>query len=125
MRIAPTCTRRRLLLADWATMRLMSYPIFGGAAAATKIGSLEEWRTHAPPKKPEVQWQPGRSAMELARRWLAAARDGDVPPEIRSLLASSAAWSDFTPRRAFAEVKTRIDSLRGEPRNNDLVVAGE
>lgn len=107
-------------------MRLMtSYPIYGDAAGTTTIGSLDDWRTHAPPKKPDIQWQPGRSAMELARRWLAASRDGGMPSEIRSLLTSSDVWSDFTPRRAYAEVKTRIDSLRGEPRNNDLVVVGE
>lgn len=102
-----------------------NYPIFGDAAGATRIGSLAEWRAHAPPKKPDIQWQPGRSAMELARRWLAASEKGALPIEIEALLALSDEWADFTPRCAFAELKTRIDSLRGERRNNDLVVVGD
>jgi len=33
------------------------------------ILSVEDWRTYAPPKRGDVQWKDGRSAMELAKAW--------------------------------------------------------
>ena len=44
------------------------------------IHSVEEWLSVAPPAGGERQWREGRSAMELACRWMG----GRVPDEVAS-----------------------------------------
>ena len=87
------------------------------------IRCVQEWREHAPPKKPLIQWQDFRSAKELARSWL---RYGvpSMPIEYSELLHSHKLTRRFEPEIAIAEVEIRIDEFFG-PRNSDLVVIGK
>lgn len=84
------------------------------------IHTLEAWFQYAPPAGGEKQWQEGRSAMELARRWL----PGRIPEEVRRLLDGTEAFAGFAPERGDAESKTPLDAYGGNTRNHDLVVKG-
>lgn len=90
-----------------------------------EIGSLADWLKHAPPKKREKHWKPGRSATELARAWLDDGRGPTVPPDIASLLESHELTRGFSPALAIGELVTHLDDFAGEHRNHDLVVIGE
>lgn len=92
-------------------------PIYGRSRQA--IHTLADWFLYAPPAGGERHWKPGRSAMELARRWLAG-----MPEEIERLLATSPAFREFRPEEARAEVKSPLDGFAGNTRNADLVVHG-
>jgi hypothetical protein len=84
------------------------------------IDSLEEWRKHAGPKRPD-QWKDGRSAKEVARAWLGDGTNA-LPEEVEAILSGH---QDFGPVLAWdaePEVKLRFDDFPGEPRNSDIVV---
>ena len=95
----------------------MGFPIYG--SDGYEIRSLTEWFDHAPPASPK-HWVPGRSAMELARRWI----DGVMPPEVVQLLSAAPATADFVGRRGWAEKVTRFDDY-GSGRRHDLVILGQ
>jgi hypothetical protein len=90
-----------------------------------EIRSLEDWFKHAPPKKREDHWWPGRSAMELARAWLDGDHGPSVPMEIAQLVDGHDSTRGFRPTLAIAELVTPLDEFRGENRNHDLAVEGE
>jgi hypothetical protein len=84
------------------------------------IRSLEEWRVLAGPKRPD-QWQPGRSAMEAARSWLAVTSPA-LPVEIATALATNDAFGPVDEWAAEPEARLPFDTLRGETRNSDLLL---
>jgi hypothetical protein len=94
-----------------------AFPIRGPDGA---IRTLDDWFRLAPPAGRARQWRDGRSAKELARRWVA----GRIPDEVAVLLATSPAFGDFEPQEGLAETKTRLDRLAGNTRNHDLLVVG-
>lgn len=80
------------------------------------------WFNAAPPKKGAAQWQPGSSAMELARAWC---RPKPAPPhEMLAALDSDADTAAFLVTDAIAEQITPLDRERGEHRNHDLIAVG-
>ena len=83
------------------------------------ISSLEEWKQVAPPKSPH-HWVEGRSAMEVARAWLAGG--SWFPPEVSAVFDSHPSFDELTCWQAEPEARLRFDSFPGEPRNSDLVV---
>lgn len=83
------------------------------------IVTLGDWLELAPPRRKE-QWKEGRSAMEVARRWLASMPA--LPPEIVALLRSNPVFDTVTEWSAEPEVRLRFDDYPGEPRNTDLLV---
>ncbi|MBI3971543.1 MAG: hypothetical protein HY332_09660, partial [Chloroflexi bacterium] len=85
-----------------------------------RIGTVDDWLAFAPPAGRERQWQDGRSALELARRWVA----GRLPTEVADVLDTSPAFRAFAPEVAWAETKTPLDSRAGNTRNHDLLVRG-
>jgi hypothetical protein len=95
----------------------VAFPIYD--RLEQRILTLCDWRTFAPPAHRD-HWQDGRSAKELARRWLG----GRLPPEVAGLLASRPAFRGFAPEAAWAEHKTRLDARRGNSRTHDLLVVG-
>lgn len=85
------------------------------------ITDLALWGKHGGPKRPS-QWIAGRSAMELARAWLASAHEGRLPAEIDEIISAHPAFGPVLEWKAEPEVKLHFDSFRGEPRNTDLLV---
>lgn len=83
------------------------------------ISSWEHWRDHAPPKGKERQWEPGRSAWELARAWCAPNRSPAPPVEFLTLLQRNPAFSSILILEGFPEDRIAFDRY-GEPRNADL-----
>ncbi|MYD72462.1 MAG: hypothetical protein F4W89_17210 [Acidobacteria bacterium] len=86
------------------------------------LTTLDQWRLACfdGPKRPH--WRDGRSAKENARTWLEAAPD--LQPDIAKVLA---ACRDIGPLRrwhAEPEVLIKIDTFRGPP-NIDLLVVAE
>lgn len=71
-----------------------------------------------------MQWKDGRSAKECAKAWL---RGGvpSVPGEILALLNTHPLTQGFVGLRAIAEAIIRLDHLRGEDRNADMLLVGE
>lgn len=90
-----------------------------------EIRTLEEWHECAPPKKPDIHWQPCRSAMESARAWIGDSGEPAMPTEIAALLDSHELTRNFTPTLAIPEWVTRLDDYAGEHRNHDLIVIGD
>lgn len=88
------------------------------------ITSTEEWFAAAPPKGKLRQWQPYRSALELARAWCAGSGIVRAPREVIELLESHplSAGADLEAAEGWAELHVRFDSLAGEPRNTDLAM---
>lgn len=84
------------------------------------IRTLDEWREFAPPKSSN-HWNPGRSAMEAARSWLAVSSP-ELPTGVAAALSSHPAFGTVVSWCAEPEVRTLFDQLRGEPRNTDLLV---
>ena len=87
------------------------------------LGTLAEWLEHAAPKNPEKQWVEGRSAMEVARAWLANAPNAP-PPEIGDLLGSHGDFRNVVVEQVEPEARVSFDTRRGEPRIADLVLIG-
>jgi hypothetical protein len=83
------------------------------------IVSLDDWFRLAPPKKGAVQWRDGRSAKELARRWLTG-----VPAEVRHTLASHPDLEELRPVLGEPEESTHFDEFKS-PREHDLLVTCE
>lgn len=80
------------------------------------------WFDAAPPKKGLVQWQPGSSAMELARAWC---QPTPAPPqEMLDALDHHPDTTGFCVTDAIAEQITPLDLERGEQRNHDLIAVG-
>jgi hypothetical protein len=85
---------------------------------STPITRWEDW---TPPKK-DYHWQPGHSAMELAKAWF---RSGSlsVPSEIAQMLSSVQRFRDIEFVRGVPEHVTALP-IRGEGRNHDLWLLG-
>jgi hypothetical protein len=83
------------------------------------IRTLEEWWQLAPPKSPEIHWQDGRSAKEVARAWLEALPG--IPPEVDKLLKSNVDLAGIVPERVEPEALLPFDVYSG-PRNADLAI---
>ena len=86
-----------------------------------EIRTLDEWRNAMPKRLRERQWKERRSAMELARAWIAAGGPA-VPSEIRALLESSPAFAWVEVVEAQPEVEVTLDAFRGGTRNTDLLL---
>ncbi len=84
----------------------------------TPIANWEMWTR---PKK-DYQWEPERSAMELAKAWF---RQSAVSPpdELVQLLNSSSRLTDLQFLRGIPEYVTSLPE-RGEGRNHDLWIIG-
>jgi hypothetical protein len=83
------------------------------------IEDLLDWEKRAGPKTSD-QWRAGRSAMEVAKCWLAAAPG--LPSEVIASLAGHPAFGAVLDWTGEPEARLPFDSHRGEPRNADLVV---
>ena len=90
--------------------------------AGTPLVDLEDWQLRAGPKS-SAQWKPGRSALEVARAWLAAMPTG-LPSEVQGALASHADFGAVIRWEGEPEVRLAFDG-RGEPRNTDLLVIAQ
>jgi len=88
------------------------------------IRTLEGWYALAPPKKPVLQWKDGRSAKECAKAWLRSGVPA-VPEELLALLNTHPLTQGFIGHRAAPEAIIRLDYLRGEHRNADMLLVGE
>ncbi len=88
----------------------------------TSIRTVRDWERHAPPKSAD-QWQPGRSAHECASAWCGSDVP-TVPEEIRALLDSHPDTLGTVVDVVIPEHPVRFDTLRGEPRNTDVVIIG-
>lgn len=83
------------------------------------IVTVDDWFRLAPPKKGKAQWRDGRSAKEMAKRWI-----GGLPEEVELTLRSHADLRPFQAELAEPEVQTHFDEF-GRPREHDLVVVGK
>jgi hypothetical protein len=90
-----------------------------------EIRSVDEWFTHAKPKKGIDQWKDGRSAKECARAWCPQTGDPCVPRELVMLLDSHADMQGAAVHSVTPEQPVRFDRLRGEPRNADIVMLAQ
>jgi len=83
------------------------------------LTSEEQWKKDAGPIRPN-QWKEGRSALELARAWLAA---GDhFPEEVRQAFERTTWFGEVRSWQAEPEVRLPFDAAGGNTRNSDLVV---
>lgn len=90
------------------------------SAKDVPISSMADWFAHAPPKGLKLHWQDGRSAKETARAWIDALPA--MPSEIEDVLKAHPDFGPVFDWRAQPEARLAFDSLRGEPRNTDLLV---
>jgi len=88
------------------------------------IQTLEDWYALAPPKQPVLHWKDGRSAKECAKAWLRGGVPA-VPEELLALLNTYPLTEGFIGHRAVPEAIIRLDHLRGEHRNADMLLVGE
>jgi hypothetical protein len=92
--------------------------------SAKLINSVQRWKELAPPRNPDRQWKPGKSAMELARAWLSNGGLA-VPNELANLLRDSRLTPELTPDLEFieahAEASSKFDEFSGD-RLQDLEV---
>ncbi|MBE0657040.1 MAG: hypothetical protein IH602_05075 [Bryobacteraceae bacterium] len=88
------------------------------------IRTLEDWYALAPPKQPVLHWKDGRSAKECAKAWLRSGVPG-VPTEILTLLNTHPLTQDFVGRHTIPEAIIRLDEMRGEHHNADMLLVGE
>ena len=86
------------------------------------ITSLDDWFHLAPPKKGALQWKDFRSAKELARSFL---RSGSPSPPTELLALLRKHFGELRIEKATPEFCIRLDDLRGEPRNCDLILFGQ
>ena len=70
-------------------------------------------------RDPDVQWKQGRSAMELARSWIAAG--GQLPAPVRRVVEVAAEWRAAELLAGFFEHPTYLDTWRG-PSQTDLLL---
>ena len=84
------------------------------------ISSLSEWSKRAGPKSKD-HWREDRSAMEVARSWLAVTSPA-LPVEVAAVLASHSAFGVVNQWEAEPEARLSFDAFRGEPCNTDLIV---
>jgi len=85
------------------------------------IQSIADWHTLAPPKADE-HWAEGRSAMEVARAWLA--QPGEPPAEVLALFAAHHDFEGVKFTHVEPEALLRFDDRAG-PRHADLSVMAE
>lgn len=86
------------------------------------INSVDDWRNYAPPKDPKRQWVDGRSAMELAKIWVASGKVV-IPPNLLQLLNSIPKFKGVELIEGEPEANIKFDK-RGGPRNADLSILG-
>jgi hypothetical protein len=88
-----------------------------------EIRSVDEWRTHAPPKKGDAHWKDGKSAKELAKAWF---RSGALacPDELLSALRAHELTAELVLDQGWPERVTALDVFPGESRNHDLLLRG-
>lgn len=79
------------------------------------ITSINEWTR----PKSVKQWEPGRSAMELARGWTRVAGTCAAPSEFEALLRAHSAFADLEIVSGTPEALVAFDEFGG-PRNADL-----
>jgi len=84
------------------------------------ISTLAQWEELAGPKR-EHQWSPERSAYETARTWLSV-QPPALPRQITAALLTNSAFGAVTAWTAEPEARVPFDTLKGEPRNTDLLV---
>jgi hypothetical protein len=80
---------------------------------------ITDWRAWTRPKR-DYQWQPGRSAMELARGWFTSP-EPICPPEVKALLATHSATAELSEFRGRPEYVTGLFESGGG-RNHDLLL---
>jgi hypothetical protein len=107
---SPRCLSRSL---DWIAMNILS-------KNGELIQSVEEWKAKAPPKQGDKHWKDDRSAKELARAWFRPS----PPAELLTLLHDTFPTDKIILTDAYPECVVRLDDLRGEHRNTDLLVLG-
>lgn len=83
------------------------------------ISSLDEWFELAPPERGHLHWKDGRSAKELARRWLRG-----FPEEVRDVLHLAEPLREVTVESAEPERPTALDEFP-RPRVHDLLLKGD
>ncbi len=83
------------------------------------IDSLEAWKIKGKPAS-ESHWVVGRSAYELASAWI----EGDAQEVATQLLEIRPELAGLRLDAGVAEKKTYFDSIRGGPRNHDLLLSG-
>lgn len=86
------------------------------------IVSIDDWAARAGPKSSK-QWTVNRSAMEVARAWLSS--QPEPPREVAQLVESHPDFGLCQEWSAEPEVRLQFDTVRGEPRNTDLLVIAE
>jgi hypothetical protein len=87
-----------------------------------EIRSVDDWFRLAPPKRGAVHWKDFLSAKELARCWFRTGTAA-LPSELGRLLAP-VFGQEVRLTEAIPECIIRLDELRGEHRNCDLVAHG-
>jgi hypothetical protein len=68
--------------------------------------------------KPQLHWKKGFSAFEVAHSWFDAE---DLPPAIRALLQTEAAYRDVQLQKAYFEVQTQLDDTGRGPSQTDVL----
>jgi hypothetical protein len=83
--------------------------------------SAEDWKRLL--AKPDLHWKEGYSAMTLANCWEAAARAGDFPPEIKTILATAnqSSWESLRLLLAIPEYQVPLPG-GSRPSQTDLLV---
>lgn len=87
-----------------------------------RIDSVDTWFRNASPKGGLRQWTDGRSAKELAKAWLSTGK-ACAPQAISALIECHPDFSTLTWDYAEPEARIRFDTVKGEPRNTDLIVS--
>ena len=93
--------------------------------AGAKIHSVGDWFRLAQPQKGIKQWEDGRSAKELAKRWFSEKGKPQVPNELIELLNSTQKLKGTVIREGIPEHRIKLDNFRGNTRNTDLVLMGK
>src|ERR1700694_632835 len=89
-----------------------------------EIRTVDQWFEFAPPKGGRDQWVDGGSALQCARAWCAT-QGPVVPAELLTLLASHPDTKNAVIRSITPEQRVRFDTLRGSPRNSDVVALAD
>ena len=80
-----------------------------------QLKNLDDWKEFAPPKDPKTQWVPNYSAYEFAKLVLSTCFEKEI---IKDICGDEISLSSI--KKAYPELKTKFDNLRGEGRNHDL-----